>query len=44
MSQHFLNLAAYNDRRAAYHEAQGNLERAETCRRNAEHFRNEAAR
>jgi hypothetical protein len=34
-----INLAAYNDRRAAVHEAAGNTERAAVCRKNAEQFR-----
>jgi hypothetical protein len=43
MTTHYTNLADYNDRRAAYHEANGNHERAAVCRANAAHFRKLAA-
>ena len=38
------NLAAYNRRRAAYHLANGNAERAAQCEANAAHYDQEAAR
>lgn len=35
---HLQNLMAYNERRAAVHDARGDVARAETCRRAAAHY------
>lgn len=39
----YLNLAAYNRRRMAYHLANGDVERATTCERNAKAYDDMAA-